>query len=478
MSAPSAKDGSLPPERLEGASRELGEVRAENTRLWALLAAIREFASEIRLDHLMERTMTLAAPLVEADRVSLFMYDRERDELWSRIAQGLDSLEIRMPAGQGLAGSCARSGESLNVADAYEDERFNREVDGRTGYRTRSVLCVPVKDPHGSVMAVMQALNRKDGGAFTDDDERLLGTLAANLSAALENALLYERVEKLFEGFVRASSSAIDERDPTTAGHSRRVAKYAINLARAAHDAGLTAFTRPRLRQLRYAALLHDFGKIGVRESVLNKSTKLAPDRLALVEERLRRMAAATGDAGRFDAVMEFVRRVNASGFLADEDAGKVADLEREGLITPAEAMNLSVRRGNLTEEEWRDMKGHVVHGRHFLAEIPWTDELGLVPEIAHCHHEKLDGTGYPRGLCAESIDVDARILEVADIYDALTARDRPYKPAIPHEKARSIVEDMVAKGELDRELVRLFFEHDLHKVDLTPETQVITRAG
>jgi len=135
------------------------------------------------------------------------------------------------------------------------------------------------------------------------------------------------------------------------------------------------------------------------------------------------------------------------------------------------------VRRGNLTPAEWKDMQSHVDRGRKFLGEIPWPEGLDRVPDIAHRHHEKLDGTGYPRGLSGGEIDDDARILEVADIYDALTAQDRPYKPAIPHDKARAILTEMADKGQLDAGLVRLFFEHNLHKFDMSEELRVITQA-
>lgn len=453
---------------------------AENTRLRAVIAAMRELSGEVELDHLMERSAELAAPLVNADRVSLFMYDRERDELWARIPEGLTSLEIRMPAARGLAGSCARSGEVVNVPDAYADPRFNPEVDRRTGYRTRSVLCVPARD-RGEVVAVMQALNRTGeggGGAFSDADAGLLETIAGAVAVALTNALLHERVELLLEGFLRASSRAIEGRDPTTAGHSRRVASYAVSLARACHDAGVCGFTRARLKQLRYAALLHDVGKIGVRERVLNKSGKLSAEGLALVRERLRRLAIERPGEVLPDEAAALVGRVSASGFLADEDAEAVRGLERAGLITKDEARNLLVRRGNLTEDEWSDMRGHVLHGRRFLDEIPWTQDLRRVPEIAQMHHEKLDGSGYPLGLCGPDIDTDARILEIADIYDALTARDRPYKPAVPHERARGIVEDMASKGELDGRLVRLFFEKEAHAAGDGSGTRVVAEAA
>lgn len=465
------------PERLGVAAPAAG-VECGTDRLRELLAAIKELSGELELDVLLTRAMEVCTRLARADRSSLFIYDRGKDELWSKVAQGLDTLEIRFPAAKGLAGVCAREGRTVNVPDAYADECFNREFDLKTGYRTRSVLCVPMKDARGRVLGVIQALNRAGGRPFDAEDEELLSALGAHIAAFVENAQLYESIERLFEAFVRSSSTAIDERDPATAGHSRRVAKYAINLARAAHAEGLAEFTRARLRQLRYAALLHDFGKIGVRESVLAKRNKLSDDRLEAISERMRRLALERGDAPGLERALELVRRANSPSPLSDADAAGIRELREQGLLTPQEAEALSVRRGNLTPAEWQDMKSHAERSRNILSKIPWPEELARVPEIAYLHHEKLDGSGYPEGLSGDAIGIDARILEVADIYDALTAQDRPYKPALPHEKARAIMEEDASAGRLDASLVRLFFERELHAVDLTGDTQVVVQAG
>jgi HD-GYP domain-containing protein (c-di-GMP phosphodiesterase class II) len=455
---------------------------------WALLEAVRELSGELELDVLLSRAMDVSTSLVKADRSSLFLYDRPKDELWSKIAQGLDTLVLRFPASKGLAGHAARTGEIVRVPDAYEDPRFNREFDEKTGYRTRAVLCVPMTESRGHhVLGVIQVLNKQGGDSarpedrragFSSADEELLLALGSYLAPLIETAQLHESIERLFDSFARASTTAIDERDPATAGHTKRVAKYAVHLARAAHQAGLAEFTRARLKQLGYAALLHDFGKIGVRESVLTKRNKLSDDRLLLVEERMRRSAMERGDSSWLDEALELVRRANVPGRITDEDVKAIEALAREGLLTPSEVENLSVRRGNLTEAEWKDMKSHADGTLDILSKIPWPEELSRVPEIAHRHHEKLDGSGYPKGLKEQEIDLDARILEVADIYDALTAQDRPYKPAIPHDRARAIMKEEVAAGKLDGRLVELFFEKDVHRIDLSQETVVFERAG
>lgn len=450
----------------------------EASRLRELLSAIRELSSELELDVLLTRAMAVCTHLVDADRSSLFLYDRKSDELWSKIAQGLDTLEIRFPASKGLAGVCAREGKIINVPDAYADERFNREFDLKTGYHTRSVLCVPMKDARGHVLGVIQTLNKLDGGPFDAKDEELLSAFGSHIAVFVENAQLYESIERLFEAFVSSSSTAIDERDPATAGHSRRVARYALNLARAAHAAGLATFTRARLRQLRYAALLHDFGKVGVRESVLCKRNKLSDDRMEAITERLKRKALEQKIHFDLQTTLELLSRANTPAPLSDADAAKLAELREAGLLTSAEAEALSIRRGNLTPEEWDDMKSHAERGRNILSKIPWPEDLARVPELAYMHHERPNGSGYPQGLKGDQIDIDARILGVADVYDALTAQDRPYKPAFSHEKARAILEEEASAGKLDASLVKLFFERELYKIEWVTDTRMVAQAG
>jgi HD-GYP domain-containing protein (c-di-GMP phosphodiesterase class II) len=447
-------------------------------KLRALVEAIGHLSGDLELDVLLGKAMEVCTKIACADRSSLFLYDRENDELWSKVAQGINTLELRFPAASGLAGEAARSGAVVNVPDAYADDRFNREFDKKTGYRTRSVLCVPMKDVRGRVLGVMQVLNKENGQAFDADDVEMLLAVGAHFAVFIENSQLYESIERLFEAFVQSSSTAIDERDPATAGHSRRVAKYALNLARALHEHGLARFTRARLRQLRYAALLHDFGKVGVREAVLMKRYKIDETHEELIAERFKRIALEKSDTDDLDEALALVVRVNRAGFLPDEDEAAIRALSERGLLTEGEIECLTVKRGNLTPTEWRDMKSHAERSKNILSQIPWPEELCRVPEIAVRHHEKLDGTGYPLGVGGDEIELDARILEVVDIYDALTARDRPYKPAMPHEKARKILEGDAAAGKIDKSLVDLFFERELHKIELTGGTRVVTQVG
>jgi HD-GYP domain-containing protein (c-di-GMP phosphodiesterase class II) len=462
-------------------------------KLQSVLEVAKALAAERRLDSLLARVIDAAAGVVEADRCTVFLVDRERGELWSRVAHG--EREIRIPLGSGIAGAVAASGLPVRIDDAYADPRFRPQVDAATGYRTRSILCVPMRDSRGSVVGALQALNRRDG-AFTEEDEELLGALAGPAASAVENAVLNEEIERLFEGFVQAAALAIEQRDPTTAGHSARVADLTVGLARAAERAhpapwAELAFDASALRELRYAALLHDFGKVGVRENVLVKAEKLHPHELELLRarfdlaraglenERLRARLAGRDEAEverdvgarrmEVEALWSAILAANRPTVLpeaASQALVRAAGLRFEApggewrpLLTFDEVSLLSIPKGSLSHAERLEIESHVTHTHRFLSRIPWTRTLRRVPEIAWAHHEKLDGRGYPRGLAAEAIPVEARIMTIADIFDALTAGDRPYKRAVPPERALDILGEESRRGQVDGALLGVFVE-------------------
>lgn len=472
------------------------------SRLHSIVEVATALTEERDLDRLLLLIVEAASRVAEAERSSIFIYDRERNELWSRIAQG--SQTIRFPADRGIAGAVVQNGEVINLADAYHDPRFNQDFDKASGFRTRSLITLPMRNAGGEIVGALQVLNRRDG-AFTGEDEELLLALAGVAGAAVTNATLHEEIGRLFEGFASAAVVAIESRDPSTAGHSGRVAEMTCQLA-VATERGASGrwagvhFTRDQMQELRYAALLHDFGKVGVREHVLVKAEKLHPQDLALLEARFEAMRQALraesaerrfrllqeGGAGAADAVaeeerallarlaeleesLEIVRVSNRPTVLPEGSFERLrviaartwrdsAGVDRPWLL-PNEVELLSIRRGSLSEEERREIESHVVHTFNFLARIPWTRTLRRVPEIASLHHERLSGTGYPRRVAEPEIPVQARILTVSDIYDALTAADRPYKRAVPHEKALDILALEAKEGHLDPEILRVFVE-------------------
>ncbi len=463
-------------------------------KLQSILEVSKALAAERQLDRLLGLVVDEAAKVVEADRCTLFIADRDRGELWSKVALG--SAEIRIPLGAGLAGAVAATGQPIRIDDAYADPRFEPAVDRSSGYRTRNLLTVPMKNTRGEVVGVLQALNRRDG-AFTAEDEELLGALAGPAASAIENAVLNEEIERLFEGFVQASVVAIEQRDPTTAGHSGRVATLTTGLARAVEKAPPpdwrgVAFDAASIRQIRYAALLHDFGKVGVREHVLVKADKLYPHELELLRMRFdvarvgvenarlrarlegRAEGDLAGQAQELDALWEVVVAANrptvlpaeASARLRDAAGRTFVDLRGEArpLLTPFELSCLSIPKGSLSDAERREIEGHVSHTFRFLSEIPWTRTLRRIPEIAYGHHEKLDGHGYPRGVPAKEIAIETRMMTISDIYDALTASDRPYKKAMPPERALDILRDEAKRGQVDGTLLGVFVEAAIWK--------------
>jgi HD-GYP domain-containing protein (c-di-GMP phosphodiesterase class II) len=403
----------------------------------------------------------------------------------------------------------------------------NRSFDDRTGYRARSMLTVPMLSARDEVIGVIQLINRKaDPGrrllapadfeagvvAFDARAQELALAVAAQAGVCLENAILYEEIRNLFEGFVDASVTAIEARDPTTSGHSRRVATLSVALAEKVD--GLpdgpfknVRFSREDLRQIEYAGVLHDFGKVGVRESVLVKAKKLYDWQRAGIELRFRyirksleaealerklgialrrtsgampveELMAIDADAGtrvaELDAVLALVRAANEPALLGEpvaerlEEIGKLEYVDVDGTrrpyLEPDELEALRVRKGSLTTGERKEIESHVSHTISFLETIPWGRTFHKIPRIAGGHHESLDGRGYPYGLKGEEIALESRMLTIADIFDALTASDRPYKPAVPVPKALAILESEVKAGRCDAELFKVFVGGEVYR--------------
>jgi HD-GYP domain-containing protein (c-di-GMP phosphodiesterase class II) len=488
------------------------------SKLTSVLDVAKAMAAARNLDLLLPLIIHEAAKVVDADRCTLFILDRDRGELWSKIAQGA-AKEIRVKLGRGIAGTVAETGEAINITDAYQDPRFNRDVDLTTGYHTRTVLCVPMRDANGDVTGVLQALNKREG-TFGEEDTELLLALGGQAAGAIENALLHEEISRLFEGFVAASVVAIESRDPTTAGHSGRVASLTVGLAQALEhvDRGPYAqvrFSTQDVQEIRYASLLHDFGKVGVREPVLVKAEKLYPHELAVLEARFevarkdlalksyqRRLASVglLGDKAlpeveaeeerrlarelaELDEMRDFVLACNKPTVMARDGFERLAEVARlnfhdgfgreRPLLIPRELECLSIPRGSLSAEERTEIESHVTHTFRFLSQIPWTRALRRVPSIAYAHHERLNGKGYPRSISAEDIPVQSKMMAIADVYDALTASDRPYKKAVPTVQALSILEQESKAGALDGELFRVFVQAEVPRKALGPGRSV-----
>jgi 3',5'-cyclic-nucleotide phosphodiesterase len=391
---------------------------------------------------------------------------------------------------------------SILSTDATSDQRF-KSHESILGLGIRSVMCVPLI-LEADVIGLIQIDAQNQSHSFDPEDLQILTGIGAQVAIALKNFGLYEDIEQLFEGFVTASVHAIEARDPTTAGHSFRVAEYSLRLAEAVDRSDQKSldnvrFSSEQMRELRYAALLHDFGKVGVREHVLIKARKLYHSQMDVLQERFRYARASLerqayrelidqhselspADFKRHRAAMEarlklelerlrrfmvIIQQANEP-FVTDdqvtEELQAVADFmfpgeegETVALLNTSEFEALTLARGSLTPEERLDIQSHVSHTFTFLNHIPWTGSLAAVADIAHAHHEKLDGSGYPRGLAGDDIPIQARVMTVADIFDALTAGDRPYKRSLSVENALDILNNEAQLGKVDPVLVDVF---------------------
>lgn len=504
--------------------------------------------SERDPDRLLDLILTQARRLTTSDAGSLYLVEtgrgEERDGLRFRLAQN-DSIpdlpvpDFTLPIDEkSIAGYVASKGEPLVIDDVYElagnvPYTFNRSsYDEVFGYRAKSMLVVPMKDHRDRTVGVLQLINRKHDPvasvrteedarravvAFGESDVELVQSLAGQAAVSIENGQLYRDMENLFEGFIKAAVTAIDQRDPTTSGHSVRVATLTCDVAEAADRAGGGAFsdvrfTREQMKELWYAGLLHDFGKVGVREHVLVKAKKLPPVMLERIEARFdlirrtleagyqeRRAILVTthGPEGakrlvehlkqkfheelaRVDQYQQAVREANEPHVLPEDASGvlkEIASMQFPNFsgtlvpyVTPKELHFLMIPKGSLDPDERKQIESHVSLTYQFLRQIPWTENLSQVAEIAHGHHEKMDGTGYPMGKTDPEIPIQTRMMTVSDIFDALTASDRPYKKALTAERAISILEMESKGGQLDADIVQLLVESGVYERILTED--------
>jgi HD-GYP domain-containing protein (c-di-GMP phosphodiesterase class II) len=454
--------------------------------------------------------------------------------LWQNFSTDARSNAQKTLVGDySIAGYVARTGEVVIVDDAYAipdsaPYHFSPAMDSSIGYRTRSMLTVPLKNKGDEVVGVLQLINRKDRADFRlktpkdvahhvlpfDEQSRAVAlALAGQAGVALENSILYRDIERLFEGFIRASVQAIEARDPTTAGHSERVADFTERLAQAVdradqYDLREVVFKREQMVELRYAALLHDFGKVLVHDHVLVKAKKLYSPQLEIVRQRFKYAGAAiardayrklldlqlkgpmsaeefsqhlqeieqmlASEGKRLEEFLQTVLRLNEPNISPQTVAAElnaVAEYtfpdekgEDVALLQSFEFAQLTLAKGNLGVEERRQIESHVSHTYDFLKHIPWTKGLSQLPDITYAHHEKLDGSGYPRGLTANEIPVQSKIITIADIYEALTAPDRPYKASLPAEKALDILHMEAQAGKVDVRLLNIFIDSQAYR--------------
>jgi HD-GYP domain-containing protein (c-di-GMP phosphodiesterase class II) len=330
----------------QSAADQLEERNRLKDLLAKLIGVASDLTSELDFDRLFPLIVGNVTEVMSAERTSLYVVDWDSREIWTTVAEGIK--QIRLPFGHGISGRVVETGEMINVADAWELPYFDRSFDEKNNFRTRSVLCIPIKNHLGEIIGILQVINKKGKDRFDQEDEVFLRGLSTQVSIALENSLLVEEVLTSFTSSISTLSTIVDARHAYTAGHSERVKEYSLAIARK------MKLSKEDIETLKYAAILHDIGKIGIRDDVLQKN-------------------------------------------------------------------------GSYTPQDWEEMKTHPVKTKVILDQFHFPRHLRRVPEIACLHHEKMNGGGYPNRLVGDQIPLEARIIAVADMFDAVTSkRDYP----------------------------------------------------
>lgn len=494
-------------------------------------------SSERETSKLLDLILLKGKEITQSDAGSLYIIENQKNRKILKFKlTHCDSIPVKyeeyiMPINdKSIAGYVAMTGKILNINDIHKQNKekmpysFNNKFDLKSGYHTINMLVVPMKNTKNEVIGVLQLINRKKSkikltktnyekiiipyDTFCED---LAMSLAGQASVALENSSLYENINKLFESFVTASIFAIESRDPITNGHSLRVAELSLRIACEINKIKKGKFKNVKfsdddLKELQYASILHDFGKIGVCENVLTKSSKLFDRQLENILlkfdllkmyhnniifkketdilkkhiskiESLNLLKKLENEKDKFFKKLNYYKqliiKLNATGYVEEKFFNELKKIKKlffktdEGekvyLLTNDDYEKLSIRTGSLDTKEREEIESHVLKSYKFLKQINWIDGLSRVPEFALKHHERLNGSGYPDHLKANKIPLQARIIALADIYDAITAWDRPYKKAISVDKTLAILNEEVKSNKLDKDIFKIFVEKKLY---------------
>jgi len=507
----------------------------------ALIDIGKSLIEERDTDTLLRIILSTSERITGADAGSIFLVEHCAEGTFLRFAYShthsidVDYGEFRMPVDHmSIAGWVSLQGEILNIPDVYEigmdkPYQFKRFFDTTNGYRTKSMLAIPMRKHDGEIIGVIQLINSKEDPENPDADvssdivlatpedyeikvkpfnrryEALMEAVANQAAIALENSRMIEQIRQQFDAFVRASVFAIESRDPSTKGHSIRVASTTVALAKAVNAVetgtyGHVAFSETELKELEYAGLLHDFGKVYIDPHLFLKAKKLYPEefeylmlRIGYLKQTIELGYQRLEHGSRHTKTIASEHRLNLTTImeasrlvsLLNEPSAVTQDIDADiqrlqhspfpdfaifddgktiPLITDTEANALRIRKGSLTETERKLIQDHVIHTWEFVSKIPWPPEFAHIPEYCRDHHEMLDGSGYPRGLKGGQIGLQARMLAVCDIYDALSASDRPYKKALPIEVCKKILCEEAGAGRLDADLVKIFLDAKVHE--------------
>lgn len=491
---------------------------------------------ETNVDNLLAVMISKSKLLTNADGGTLYIMSEDEKSLYFKIVE-TDSLGIKM-GGQGekipwpslplyledgsqnhqmVAVHCALKSKVVNFEDVYYAEGFNfegtKKFDAGTGFRSKSMLVIPMINNNQDVIGVLQLLNAQDADGnvinFTSDDEQLLLSLTSQAAVAITNVKMIKDLNDLLESFIKSIAYAVDQKSPHTGGHVNKVASISLKLAKAINNTTTgkytdVHYTKEEINEIRISALMHDIGKIITPAHVMDKATKLETiyDRINVIRtkfellkrdleiellEKKIKLIQSGADAQEIQVLEEeleeevsvldeeisFLIVSNVGGeFMTDEDIEKIEKIAqrklrvngiKQNILSDFEVQNLSIRKGTLTEKELVIMRDHVRIGNEMLDALPFPKHLRRVASIAGGHHEKLNGKGYPNGLSEEELSLESRIIALADIFEALSASDRPYKGAKKMSEIMKIIDFMVKDGELDADLVKLFYDEKIH---------------
>jgi len=510
-----------------GNVRALGFSAKQIRQIRKLTQIGRALSAERNIERLLEMIVEEAREFTDADGGALYIMSDDETELQFAIVQ-TETLRVRMggtggkitwkpvrlkkpdgsPNHENVSAHVALTGNTVNIPDVYTaggfDFRGTKKFDTQTGYRSKSMLVVPMKNHENDIIGVLQLLNarneeRSEVISFSAECQEMTESLASQAAVALSNNRLIHNLEVLIESFIRAIATAIDEKSPYTGGHVRRVADLTMTIARKINDAtdgpyADVRFSDDQMKELQTAAWLHDVGKVTTPECVVDKATKLATifDRIELLrlrfevcglQARLRRLnkdadlesVAADNDDGMEPILREefhFLSEANrGSERMSDEMMERVRtiagrtwklDGKMEPLLSPDEILNLNIRQGTLSAKERDIIQNHAAMTYKILSQLPFPKKMKHVPDYAAAHHEALNGRGYPRGLDATRLPLQPRILALADVFEALTAKDRPYREGKTLPDALHILTMMVKDGHIDPDLFALFQKEEI----------------
>ena len=494
-------------------------------------------SGEKNINRLLEIIVEEACKLTHADAGTLYIMSDDETELKFAIIQN-NSLNIREGGTGGVitwppvnlknndgsfnkanvSAYAAISGETINIADVYHAQGFNfegtKKFDQNTGYRSKSMLVAPLRNHENDIIGVLQLLNALDPATgevinFSSESQEIILSLASQAAVALTNNRLIHDLENLLDSFIKTIAAAIDEKSPYTGGHIRRVAELTMTIADKINETqqgpfATVNFSDDQMRELRVASWLHDVGKITTPEYVVDKRTKLQTvhDRIHEVKTRLKliendylpvnqsenkdKRTDKSDDAKikALDEEYQFLLEVNKGGeFLSDENIARVENIakrewsmdgEIRPLLSEEEVYNLCIRRGTLNAEERNIINNHALVTHKILSGLPFPKQIRHVADYAAAHHENIDGSGYPFGLKGEEIPLQARIITIADIFEALTAKDRPYRPGKTLSEALKIMGFMVKDNHIDKNVFEFFIKEKIYadyaKRELMPQ--------